>query len=54
LFKNSDYGIGFNEEELKHRGGLINMQQRAEEIKGTITVCSEMGKGTMIELSMPR
>ena len=51
--KIQDDGIGFNTEEVKHRGGLINLQQRAEEIKGRITVSSEIGKGTAIELTMP-
>ena len=48
--KIQDDGIGFNEEEVKHRGGLINMQQRAEEIKSKFKMESEIGKGTLVEL----
>ena len=49
-----DNGIGFDEQEIKHRGGLANMQQRAEEIKGSISILTGIGKGTRIELTMPR
>jgi len=48
-----DNGIGFNEAELKHRGGLLNMQQRAQEIKGNISIHSVINKGTRIVLTMP-
>ncbi len=51
--KVEDNGKGFNEDEIKHRGGLSNMQHRAEEIKGVIKINSS-DKGTVIELSMPR
>ncbi len=52
--KIQDNGIGFNQDEIKHRGGLSNMQHRAEEIKGLIKINSEPGKGTDVELTMPR
>lgn len=52
--KVEDNGKGFNEDEIKHRGGLSNMQHRAEEIKGAIKINSVIDKGTVIELSMPR
>jgi signal transduction histidine kinase len=52
--KIEDNGRGFNEEEIKHRGGLNNMKHRAEEIKGTIKIISVIGKGTIIELTLPR
>ncbi len=52
--KVEDNGKGFNENEIKHRGGLSNMQLRAEEIKGVIKINSVVEKGTVIELSMPR
>lgn len=48
--KIQDDGIGFNADEVKHRGGLINMQQRAEEIKSKFKIESEIGKGTLVEL----
>jgi two-component system, NarL family, sensor histidine kinase UhpB len=49
-----DNGVGFKVEEIKHRGGLQNMQHRAEEIKGKISVISSPNNGTKIELTMPR
>lgn len=49
-----DNGIGFDEPEIKHRGGLVNMQQRATEIKGSISIYTEINKGTTIELTIPR
>jgi signal transduction histidine kinase len=52
--KVEDNGKGFDENEIKHRGGLVNMQHRAEEIKGVIHINSVLEKGTVIELSMPR
>ena len=52
--KIQDNGIGFNQDEIKHRGGLSNMQHRAEEIKGSIKINSEPGKGTDVQLTMPR
>lgn len=47
-----DNGIGFRPEEVTHRGGIVNMQQRAEAIRGTLLIHSEMGKGTRIDLSI--
>ena len=52
--KIGDNGKGFIEDELKHRGGLRNMQHRAEEIKGLLKLKSIIGKGTEVELIMPR
>lgn len=52
--KIEDNGKGFNNEEVKHRGGINNMQHRAEEIKGEITIQAVIDKGTTIELIMPR
>lgn len=52
--KIEDNGNGFNEEEIKHRGGLSNMQHRATEIKGAISINSVIENGTVIELTMPR
>ncbi|MEO8149122.1 MAG: tetratricopeptide repeat protein [Bacteroidia bacterium] len=52
--KIEDNGKGFNDDETKHRGGLNNMQHRAEEIKGTIKINSVIERGTEIELTMPR
>lgn len=52
--KIQDNGIGFNEEELAHRGGLKNMQHRAEEIKGILSITSVKDEGTTVELTFPR
>ncbi len=43
--KIEDNGIGFNKGEIKHRGGLDNMQHRAEEIKGVIKINSVIERG---------
>lgn len=50
----TDNGIGFNMIEVKRRGGLVNMVQRAEEMKGTITIKSAKETGTTIKLVVPR
>ena len=50
----TDNGMGFNQHEIKHRGGLVNMQHRAQEMNGTLAIKSEINKGTQIELTMPR
>ena len=49
----SDNGRGFEESELFHSGGLLNMRQRAEEMNGRFNIISGPGKGTFLELSMP-
>ena len=54
LLKIEDNGIGFNQFEISHQGGLRNMQHRAEEIKGEIKILSSLNGGTKIELTMPR
>ena len=52
--KIEDNGKGFNESEIPHKGGLRNMKYRAEEIRGTFNITTEMFKGTKILLSIPR
>ncbi|HUM46753.1 MAG TPA: sensor histidine kinase [Chitinophagales bacterium] len=52
--KIQDNGIGFNEQELAHLGGLKNMQHRAEEIKGILAVTAVKDRGTTVELTFPR
>ena len=49
-----DNGNGFEEALITHKGGLRNMQQRAEEIKGTLDIQAQPGKGVRIALTMPR
>ena len=48
-----DNGKGFNENEIIHHGGLLNMQHRAAEINGTMVINSDSGRGTKIELTVP-
>ncbi|MBK8846005.1 MAG: hypothetical protein IPO27_05280 [Bacteroidetes bacterium] len=48
--KIEDNGAGFNINELRHRGGLTNMQHRAEEMKGKLKIESVIGQGTVVEL----
>ncbi len=52
--KIEDNGRGFKEDEIVHRGGLRNMQHRAEEIGGVFKIESTINEGTKIELTMPR
>ena len=53
--KISDNGEGFNLETLPKRGqGLRNLQYIATMLKGTLTIDSMPGRGTVIELTLPR
>jgi signal transduction histidine kinase len=52
--KIEDNGKGFNEDEIKHRGGLDNMQYRAKEIKGVIKINSVIDIGSVVDLRIPR
>lgn len=47
-----DNGKGFDEESLSHKGGLINMKMRAEEMKASLKITSESGKETKVVLEM--
>ena len=48
-----DNGQGFDLENAKrNRNGLVNMRQRAEQIRGTLTINSEIGKGTCVTLQV--
>ncbi len=54
-----DDGIGFDPEIFRKAGGkecwgLINIQERAETIGGTITIESESGKGAKVVIEMER
>jgi signal transduction histidine kinase len=48
----NDDGIGFNATESKGNG-LNNMQKRMQEIGGQINICTEVNKGTQIEIKLP-
>ena len=50
----ADDGVGFDIAALDHIGGLRNMKQRAEEMKGVLTIISRRAEGTMITLIVPR
>ena len=49
-----DDGKGFDLEHEVYGNGLINMQKRAEAMKGNLDIQSEPGKGTKVELSFRR
>jgi two-component system sensor histidine kinase UhpB len=50
-----DFGKGFNSNVVKKGNGLDNMQHRAVELQGTLTIESneEKGTGTLIKLTVP-
>ena len=48
-----DYGDGFEIDTIKKGNGLENMNARAKELKGTLTIDSKIGRGTKIDLSFP-
>ncbi len=54
-----DNGVGFDVQEVNRdyssRGslGMINLQERAERIDGSIKIDSKLGKGTMVTLVVP-
>jgi signal transduction histidine kinase len=49
----TDDGIGFKPGNLKNHFGLQTMRERAESIHGVLTVNSELGIGTQVELTLP-
>lgn len=55
-----DNGIGFDHTEYvgtnrRHRGiGLLGMRERTEDLEGEFSICSTLGKGTRIQVSIPR
>jgi signal transduction histidine kinase len=48
----SDNGKGFDIDNIKRGNGLNNLEKRAKEIGGQITIKSEPGKGTCVNLMM--
>jgi ligand-binding sensor domain-containing protein/two-component sensor histidine kinase len=46
----ADDGKGFEVEKKNGGNGLFNLQERATRIKGTISICSEKDRGTVLEL----
>jgi signal transduction histidine kinase len=51
----ADDGSGFDRDAVADKGGmgLVNMRQRAEELGGSLSVASSLGKGTRIHVSIP-
>ncbi|MGK4567107.1 tetratricopeptide repeat protein [Flavobacterium sp. 3HN19-14] len=49
----TDDGKGFDTENAESGNGLNNMQKRAKELKASVKVTSENGKGTRVLLEMP-
>ncbi|WP_298348606.1 sensor histidine kinase [Runella sp.] len=48
-----DNGKGFDTEAPSSRNGLKNMEKRAKEIAGTLTINSVIDKGTAVRLQLP-
>ncbi len=48
-----DNGIGFNTQLPNEGNGLMNMKHRAQELKGTLTIQSSPGNGTVIKGVFP-
>lgn len=56
LLEVSDRGVGFNTEEPIVRGtglGLLNMQERAEALNGSMEIISAIGVGTTLRVKVP-
>lgn len=49
----SDDGVGFNTKRTKNGIGLHNIQYRAAECKGTVTIKSAKGEGTILIIKVP-
>jgi ligand-binding sensor domain-containing protein/two-component sensor histidine kinase len=48
-----DNGIGFNEQLLTRRNGLLNMKHRMEELNGTFSINTTTGNGCCITATLP-
>ncbi len=53
LLKITDDGVGFDTATKSAGNGLMNMRNRVQELKGTIVMVSEPGKGTEILVNIP-
>jgi len=51
----ADDGVGFDPEAARAPGhyGLVSMRERAEQVRGRITIASRPGSGTEIETVVP-
>jgi signal transduction histidine kinase len=52
-FRVEDDGAGFATDSVEHRGGLINLAERALAAGGTVRVESALGRGTRVEGTIP-
>lgn len=48
-----DDGKGFNEQKVQENNGLRSIKRRAANIKAEVKINSEIGKGTVVNLSIP-
>jgi signal transduction histidine kinase len=48
-----DDGIGFDTNQATERNGILNMQLRTQQLKGSFHISSQLNKGTTIELQLP-
>ncbi|GAA4129405.1 sensor histidine kinase [Flavobacterium chungbukense] len=53
IFSIEDDGIGFNTKKTKNGIGLHNIEYRAKECKGTVTIKSVKGEGTKLTVRIP-
>ena len=49
-----DNGHGFIESEVEPGNGLLNLRRRATDLRGTLRITSEPGRGTTVQLTIPR
>lgn len=53
-FTLSDNGVGFPRQENEYGNGIANMRYRSESIGGTFEINSEAGRGTCLNLTVPK
>lgn len=50
-----DNGVGFSREKIKNEGlGLKHMEERVDQLGGTCSIVSKIGKGTCIDIVVPK
>lgn len=50
----ADDGVGFDLQNGQHKGlGLLNIEERARELKGTVTILTEKLQGTVLKVEVP-
>lgn len=53
IIRVEDDGIGFDQIAMNHGMGLTNMRSRVERLGGVMTIESEIGEGTILQLWLP-